>query len=195
VSDLAPIRSRTVANKGGEPASIRLYDTTVKVPANAANKVPKAFTLTPVIASASARGKTWFVGALNESLAVSKLKQLVNPDAKDTLAQRTDLAVLHQVKPMGASFASLSGFLGLFGFAIETAAKGAREDIERAMPHKGKTPFFIDLVPSADGPALSYRLTVPRDVIEDATAAGISLVAAFGKGLSESKVDAEPSSP
>jgi hypothetical protein len=191
VNDLAPIRTRVVANKAGEPSSIRLYETVVKVPANAANKIPKAFTVNPVIASASARGKTWFVVALNDTLAVSKLKQLVNADPKDSLGQRTDLAVLHQVKPMLASFSSLSGFLGLFGFALETAAKGAVADIERAMPHKGKTPFFVDMLPSAEGPSLQYRFTVPKDVIEDATAAGISLVAAFGKGLGEPKAAAE----
>jgi hypothetical protein len=98
---------------------------------------------------------------------------------------------MRQTKALVGSFSTLEGFMGLLGFAMEVASKGTRAEIERAMPHRGKTPFFVDVSALREGPTLRYRVTVPKGVFEDSAAAGVAAAAIFGKAVGSAADEAK----
>jgi hypothetical protein len=51
------------------------------------------------------------------------------------------------------------------------------------MPHHGTTPSVFEILTSADGPSLTARAELPREVFEDGSAFTVALVAAFSSAF------------
>ena len=119
---------------------------------------------------------SWLGFSADREVLYEKLALVRKSAGRTTLATRSGLSELKRQRAMSGGFVTLAGLVGpgLLGGALpEDLDLG--EALERA-PHRGETPMLVFSTIDRTGANthVTLRLRVPKAVVEDAVAAGVS---------------------
>lgn len=179
MTELPLIRTRKV-NVGKAMPAIELYEVSYKVPKDSAQEVFKLDKVGLYLAMATAGERTWFGMGFSEAAAVDPVKLMVAGGDYPKLGTREGLTALHEHRVLHGSFATLNSYAKvLAGLPFGPGQTPFGESLLRAMPHHGTTPLVFEMFATAQGPAATARMDLPREAFEDGSALTVAVIAAF----------------
>jgi hypothetical protein len=177
------IRIRKLTAQKALPA-IEVFDVSYKMPKEASESLYKVDKVGFFVAMATVGERTWFGLGFTEAAALDPLRLVTGGEDYPKLGARDGLSSLREHRILHGSFSSMNSYAKLFAglpFGPGEAPFGA--SLLRAMPHHGTTPSVFEILTSADGPSLTARAELPREVFEDGSAFTVALVAAFSSAF------------